>query len=116
VTHGAEETCEVRGCVICDARKMLTEVDWVVVNYYRFVSDQLVNLAPFGTADDKPLMFLRLTDMTAACELLEVPREDRVRLIELTRFLHLTVIGRDDEGNEMYKLPWSELRPEVDHG
>lgn len=74
------------GCALCEAQEWLDQDDWEVIRFYQFVSDQVVNLAPLGTKDDKPWLAPILSEWLLAAQLLNI--EDPLQIIQQTRFLH----------------------------
>lgn len=83
-------------CIRCDALRNLEYEDWEAVDFHDYVADQFVNHEPMGRSDGRrPYTTLRLEALLAACELLGVPADDRLRLVEDARFLHRLVAGND---------------------
>lgn len=93
-----------------DAEKHLTPDDRAVLRFYATCSDQLVNLFPFA---EEQTLVPRLEGWLAACELLNVPRVERQRLIEMARVLHSGTQGQlsSDEKLDAHLAEPYELAP-----
>jgi len=104
------EGCGREPCVACRAREHLLPGDWSVVSFYQFVSDQVTNPAPLGLEGGKTWLPLSLPALVSACDLLEIPQEQRVSLVSDARWLHDVVTERE-KIKGLHKMPESALAP-----
>jgi hypothetical protein len=90
------------------AQANLVPNDWKIIEFYLFVSDQMINLTP--AAAEKPFLAPRLEAWLAACEVLDIPKEQRAWLIDKARLIHRIVEGRE-KITGLWEIDPAELAP-----
>lgn len=87
--------------------------DWLVLEFFRNVQDQVVNLTPNGTAEGKFVFAPRIEGWLAVCEMLQVDKDFRMEVIEQARMIFEAVNERVWELG-LFKLDPETLRaPEI---
>lgn len=84
-----------------------------MVQFYQFVSDQVVNPAPFGLEGGRTWLPLRLSELVVACDLLNVPPDQRVELVSDVRYLHDMMTERVKHPG-LHRMPVALLEPPED--
>ncbi len=95
----------------------LTPEDWLLVRFFREVSDQWDNASPMGVKEGQaPLLFLRLESMRAALEIGCVPRARWSWYVDGARLLHRLVRGLEEIDwqeecgrSEMALVTWEDV-------
>ena len=104
-------------CSRCEALDVLTDQDWYLIQFYRYVEDQYINQTPMGGGKDQPpLLTPRLEAYQAALESHGYPRELWAGVTEWAKTLHrlhrkLDVVSASDWLRELGK-PLHEVKPE----
>jgi hypothetical protein len=105
----SHERCQATPCLLCGAVAHMTTEDWKVMDFYRIVSDQVVNLTP---GEDVRQLVPRLEAWIAAADLAEVPRSSRALLIEQARVIFDGANDRIVE-HGLHKRPLADFDPPV---
>lgn len=102
---------ELEKCVACMARDGLTENDWTLIEFFRRLRDQVLNLTPFGTPKGQRLGLVPdLKNWLAACELYQIPVDDRANIIDECKWLFYQVADTD---SKLLREVWSMIRDEI---
>jgi len=97
------------GCLDCQAQEGLLFDDWLVIDFYRFVSEQVDNLTPFGTKDGSPNFIVpRYEGWLAGLLILGIPQPDWRSLVEDAEFVHGLIRTRAGKA-KYYQLERDEL-------
>ena len=105
----SHERCGTTPCLACAASRHLTKGDMQIVDFFSVVQDQTVNLTPMGVEGGGPhVLAPRLEGWVAACELYEIPREDRAHMVQMARTLFEGVHGRVTV-HDLHRIPVSAL-------
>lgn len=75
-------------CIKCQAEEYLNGEDWLYIEFYQYVSDQVDNLTPFGTESGKPVLTLRLESLVAACQILNIDKDEWGDYCYWARYIH----------------------------
>jgi len=94
--------------VDCEARDGLLDRDWLVVDFYRFVSEQVVNLTPFGAKDGPNWIVPRYEGWLAGLIMFGVPQHLWRTVVEDAEFVHDRVRSRTGKAR-YYQLDRGEL-------
>ncbi len=105
-----ERACPVLDpCPRCEAAKVLTAEDRLLLEFYRRVADQWINQTPFGVKEGKPVLTPRLEGLEAALRAYDYPKEQWSWLVDGARLLHSLVHGQEPM---IWPKPYHEITPE----
>lgn len=83
----------------CQAQDALLVQDWEIVDFYRSVSEQVLNLTPFGTKDGSVWIVPRYEGWVAGLLIMEVPQALWKTIVADAEFIHNLIRGRANLGS-----------------
>lgn len=102
--------CYAHPCVSCAAAANLEPGDWLIVNFFFLVRDQVVNQTPMGLDDGTCWITPRLEAWEAALRIYGIPEASHAAMIDGARFLH-DAIHDNIALERTASLPRSAFRP-----